>query len=289
MTSSIWLRPEVRHALLGTGGLHAQAAAALQRRALDADALRQLGDIERGNGRFTAAHQTYRRLCALRPGDPCASWLCAITGNHRLPAPPTGVRAAPFVQIPNFLTSAEGERLLSWAQNARGRFAPAKVGPSGKRRVDISERRGLAAPPKACKDIGAWLVPKVRAVLPTVSARLRLQGFDSCRIVPAAAAYLNGGYGRPHRDSPPLVGNCYFHAQPRRFSGGDLLLYDTEVETGDFDACAFSRVEPAANSVVFHPGAYVHEVTRVVCGTDRFTDARFAMTCTIWPNDGAGT
>ena len=240
----------------------------MQRRALDADALWQIGDMERGDGHFTAAHQAYRRLCTLRPGDPWASWLCAITGSHRLPAPPPGVRAAPFVQIPNFLTSAEGERLLSWAQNERGRFAPAKVGrsgkvgPSGERRVDISERRGLAASSKACEDIGAWLVPKVRAVLPTVSARLRLQGFDNCQIVPVAVAYLNGGYGRPHRDPPPLFGNCYFHAQPRRFSGGDLLLYDTEVETGDFKACAFSRIEPAANSIVFHPGAYVHEVTR---------------------------
>ncbi len=61
-----------------------------------------------------------------------------------------------------------------------------------------------------------------------------------------------------------------------------MLLYDTEVETGDFNACAFSRIEPAANSIVFHPGAYVHEITRVVCGTDRFTDARFAMTCTLF-------
>ena len=258
---------------------------ALQRRALDAGALRRLGDIRRGNGDFAAAQEAYRRLCTLRPHDAQASWLHAITAGRRLPAPPTGIRAAPFVRRTNFLTSAEGERLLAWAHTQRERFAPAKVGPSGRRRVDISERCGLAAPPLACKDLDAWFVPKVRAVLPTVSAQLGLRSLDDCGIVRQAVAYLNGDYGRPHRDPPPLVCSYYFHAQPRGFSGGDLLLYDTQVGTSDFDLWAFSRLRPTANSIVFHPGAYMHEVTPVVCGTDRFLDARLSVICGIWPNE----
>ena len=271
--------------LLGKGRLHAQAATVLQRRALDAGALRRLGDIRRGNGDFAAAQEAYRRMCALRPHDVQASWLHAITAGRRLPVPPTGVRAAPFVRRTNFLTSAEGERLLSWVCAKRERFAPAKVGPSGRRRVDISERYAVAAPPVACKDIAAWFVPKVRAVLPTVSAQLGPHSLDNCGIVLSAMAYLNGGYGRPHCDSPPFVCSCYFHAQPRGFSGGDLLLYDTQVGTSEFDFWAFSRLQPTANSIVFHPGAYMHEVTPVVCATDRFVDARFSVTCTIWPNE----
>ena len=284
MTSSGYLRPEARHALLGKGLLHAQAATALQQRALDAGALRRLGDIRRGNGDFAAAQEAYRRLCTLRPHDAQASWLHTITAGRRLPAPPTGIRAAPFVRRTNFLTSAEGERLLSWVRAKRERFAPAKVGPIGRRRVDVSERCALAAPPVACKNLDAWFVPKVRAVLPSVSAQLGLHSLDDCGIVPHAVAYLNGGYGRPHCDSPPLVCSYYFHVQPRDFSGGDLLLYDTQVGTWDFDLWAFSRLQPTANSIVFHPGAYMHEVTPVVCGPD-FLDARLSVTCGIWPNE----
>ena len=285
MTSSGYLRLEARHALLGKGHLHADAAMALQRRALDAGALRRLGDIRRGNGDFAAAREAYRRLCTLRPHDAHASWLHAIAAGHRQPAPPTGVRAAPFVRRTNFLTSAEGERLLSWVRAKRERFAPAKVGPSGRRRVDVSKRCGLTLPPVACKEIDAWLVPKVRAVLPTVSAQLGLRGLDDCRIVPQAVAYLNGGFGSPHCDPPPLVCSYYFQVQPRGFSGGDLLLYDTQVGTSDFDLWAFSRLRPTANSIVFHPGAYMHEITPVVCGRDRFMDARFSVSCGIWPNE----
>lgn len=285
MTSSGYLRLEARHALLGKGRLQAEAATALQRRTLDAGALRRLGDIQRGNGDFAAAQETYRRMSTLRPHDAQASWLYAITAGRHLPTPPTGVRAAPFVQRTNFLTSAEGERLLSWAYAKRERFAPAKVGPSGRGRVDVSQRCALAVPPVACKDLEAWFVPKVRALLPTVSAQLGLRSLDDCGIVLRAVAHLNGGYGRPHRDSPPFVCSCYFHVQPRGFSGGDLLLYDTQVGTSVFDLWAFSRLQPTANSIVFHPGAYMHEITPTVCGTGRFLDARFSLTCAIWPNE----
>lgn len=281
---SVWQCPKARNALLG---LHAHAQGALQRRLHDADALRRLGDIQRMSGDFTAARETYRRLCVLRAGDPCASWLYAIAAGHLLPAPPMGVRAGPFVRIPNFLTLLEAERLLSWAQNEQARFTPAKVGPSGKRRVDVSERRGLSAPPKACNDIGAWFVPKIRDVLPTVSAQLRLQGLDDRQIPLTTVAHLNGGYGRPHQDSASIIGTYYFHVQPRRFSGGDLLLYDTKVGTGEYDACAFSRIAPTANSAVFFPGAYVHEVSPVVCRTDRFVDARFSVNFALWLKDSA--
>ena len=273
-----WAMPQARNAL---SDLLAQAQKSLEG-SHDADALRRLGDIHRANGDFSTAREIYRRLRKLRPDDPSALWLHAITAGRPLPAPPTGQRAAPFVRIPNFLTPADAERLLSWAQDESARFQPAGVGKGGKRRISIS-RRGLALPPRVCTEVGAWLVPKIRNLLPTVSAQLRLPALDDSQIHLTATAYLNGGYGWAHKDPEALVGNCYFHAQPRRFSGGELLLHDTDFETGKPKTGLFSRIAPNSNSILFYPGAYFHEITPVTCETNRFVDARFSVTFGLWP------
>lgn len=258
--------------------LHAQAQKSL-RRMHDVSALRRLGDIHRAKGDFSTAREIYQRLCVLRPDDPSALWLHAITAGHPLPAPPTGVRAAPFALIPNFLTPADAERLLSWVQDERARFVPARVfEEGGKSHLDTSIRRGRALPPEFSTEVSAWFVPKIRNLLPTVSAQLRLPALDDRQIDLTATAYLNGGYGLAHKDPVALVGNCYFHAQPRRFSGGELLLHDTDVETEAPANFVFSRITPNSNSIIFYPGAYFHQITPVVSETGRFADARFSVT-----------
>ena len=267
--------PKAQNAL---ASLHAQAQKSLEG-LHDANTLRRLGDIQRMHGDFSAAREIYRRLCTLRPDDPSALWLHAITAGHPLPAPPTGFRAAPFVLIPNFLTPADAARLLSWAQAESAHFRPARVvEKGGKRRLDTSIRRGLALPPRVCTAVGAWLVPKIRNLLPTVSAQLRLPVLDDRQIHLTTTAYLNGGYGRAHRDpEAALTSNLYFHAQPRRFSGGELLLHDTDFETWKPKTALFSRIAPVSCSMVFYPATYFHEIAPVTCETDRFVDARFSV------------
>ena len=43
------------------------------------------------------------------------------------------------------------------------------------------------------------------------------------------------------------------------------------------------RVEPAAGSIVFYPGHYVHEVTPVACGPGDFAAARLSVVVTFVP------
>ena len=119
-----------------------------------------------------------------------------------------------------------------------------------------------------------------------VSMRLRIDGLDRCRMGRLSlVAHPDGGFGTCHRDSlVPLQGICYFHRTPRPFTGGDLLLWDTEVETGRYgDVFGCSRIEPAAGSIGFYPGAYVHEVIPVACEPDDFTAARFSVNVGFWP------
>ena len=276
--------------LLRADRLHHQAEAALRRRLAeeprDAGALLRLGDLHRRRGSFPAAAEAYGRLCALRPGERRASWLRAVTAGEQLPAaPPDGLHAAPFVRIHDFLSRAERERLLSAALAMRGLFAPGGTGSGADRKVRPLERRALEARLPSRADVCAWLVPKLREALPTVSMLLRIDGLDRRRMDLAMVAHPDGGFGTRHRDlsSSALAGICYFHRDPRPFSGGDLLLYDTEIETGRCGASGFSRVEPAAGSIVFYPGHYVHEVTPVACGPGGFAAARLSVVVTFVP------
>ena len=274
--------------LLRTDRLHNRAEAALRRRSAeeprDAGALLRLGDLHRRRGSFPAAAEAYGRLCALRSGERRASWLRAVTAGEPLPAvPPDGLRAAPFVHVRDFLSHAERERLRSAALAMRGRFMPAGVGLGADRKVRPLERHALEARLHAHADPCPWFVPKLREALPKLSMLLRIDGLDRCSMVLAMVAHPDGGFGTRHRDPPSLQGICYFHRDPRPFSGGDLLLYDTEVETGRYGPTAFSRVEPAAGSIVFYPGHYVHEVTPVVSGPGDFAAARLSVVVTFVP------
>ena len=274
--------------LLRADRLHNQAAAVLRRRLAedpqDAGALLRLGDLHRRRGNFPAATEAYGGLRALRPGDRRAAWLHAVTACERLPAaPPDGFRAAPFVYIRDFLSHAERERLLTAALAMRGLFAPGGVGYGADRKVKSSVRRALEARLPSQAGVCDWLVPKLREALSKVSTLLRVNGLDRCRIILSMVAYLDGGFGARHRDLPWLSAICHFHRDPRPFSGGDLLLYDTEVETGRCGGPEFSRVEPAAGSIVFYPGHYVHEVTPVACGPGDFAAARLSVVATFVP------
>ena len=77
----------------------------------------------------------------------------------------------------------------------------------------------------------------------------------------------------------------FFHRRPRRFSGGDLLLYDTDVDADAYVSGAFSRIAPLRNSIVFFPSACWHQVTPAQYGTDDFEDGRWVVNGHVWRPD----
>ena len=270
--------------------LHGRAEAMLRRTlALDPDnarALLRMIDIHRRRGDLAAALQLCRRLVRLDPGDRMARWLSAVLGGGKvLEQRPPRFCPAPFVRIPDFLTPAEGKRLLTSALAKRERFVAATTGIGEHYKVRPARRIGLTADDLACRDVEPWLIPKVREVLPEVMARLRTEWFDpeQAPLQLEMAAYHGGGFALPHRDTdPPFGGVCYFHRLPKPFSGGDLLLYDTDTAKGDYSPQGFSRIEPTANSIVFFPSHnYFHEVATVATETGDFADGRFAVNVTI--------
>ena len=269
-----------------------KAAAALRRMLAaeprNAAALARLGDLERRRGDFAAALTACRRLLAVAPDDAEAAWLVAVLGGDRLPAAPAAGRAVPFVRMTDFLPPAARDRLLRDVLAARERFAPARVrGVNARIVLNREIRDALVLDEPTTRDIGSWFVPKLRAVLPEMLWRLRMEDLDPGRIETKVAVHLNGGFLAAHRDDGAL-GNarhrivsyvCYFHRVPRPFAGGDLLLHDAGRAGGG--AGAFSRIEPLCGSIVFFPSDCLHEITPVACGAE-FGDGRFTVHGWIW-------
>ena len=272
--------------MLHPGGLLDQAEAVLRRTLAahphETKALRRLGDIQRGKGEFSAALETYRRLHAADPDHPAAAWALSILRGGRVPhAAPPSLRPVPFVRLTDFLTQAQQQRLCTLIRAARDRFVPGKVD-KGDLRPEI--RTAWVADRRMVRDVRPWFYPKLRSVLPHMLTRLRMEALHRYGIEMNVTTHLRKGFHRRHRDNTwerdrprKLTFVYYFHRQPRPFAGGDLLLYDTDLEANRVSTVAFTRIEPLHNSFVIFPSGAYHEVTPVECDTQDFPNGRFAV------------
>ena len=281
---------EVTRALLRPGGLQDQAEAALRRRLAadphDTDALWRLAETHRRQGNFAAARRLYRRLRGRGPEPRQAAWLHAMLNGNGAPEPaPGGIWPAPFVRMTNFLAPGECDRLLALGLAARERFIPAQVGGThAARRVDPNVRITLEADDRTLAEARPRIAPKIRSLVPSILARLGMDDSGRYAITMGMRVYPEGGFYVPHQDRSAHAWSerrfsfvYFFNRQPPRFSGGDLLLYDTDADAGDFSYRNFSRIVPFRNSIVFFPSSCGHQVTPVQYETDDFGDRRWVM------------
>ena len=286
-------RRKVTGGLHGRGGLLEQAGAALQRRLAadpdDAEALLRLADLHRGEGRLDAALDACRRVAALRPRHPKASWLCAVLGGGALPDPPQApnVWPAPFVRVRNFLPPDEHQALLALFLAGREHFNESAGIGAGY--VNPKVRCALVphAHARFADEVRPGFEPRLRKLVEGTLPRLGMGSLGAYHVEVQVSAYAAGGFFRPHNDDDvdwrsdgprALRINClyYLHRRPKSFSGGDLLLHDGKV------ANTFTRIEPLDNSIVLFPSRCVHEVTLVECDPGDFGAGRFTVNSFVW-------
>ena len=260
-----------------------RAEAALRRtaKANDAAALLRLGDVQRGKGRLGEALDSYRRVVSLRPDDPKASWLVAILSGNELPNAPAQTRPVPFVYRTNFLPPQRCKALLALAQANRERFEPGVVVVAGGTRSSLEPdlRKALVERGATVEEVRPWFSTHLREAFSEALPRMGMCEPDQYWIEMAMSAYIGGDFFAKHTDNGARASRArmlsfayYFHREPRCFSGGALLLHDS-----DSDACAFTRIEPQHNSIVFFPSSCIHEITAIENSIDDFGGARFAI------------
>jgi Rps23 Pro-64 3,4-dihydroxylase Tpa1-like proline 4-hydroxylase len=129
---------------------------------------------------------------------------------------------------------------------------------------------------------------RIRPIIPTVLSRLHVAPFEIGEFEVKVRAYLDGHFFRIHMDCPPKevqiahrrVSYVYFfHKQPRAYTGGDLLLFDSDpvVDKTQYTTAGFTRIVPDNNSIIIFPSAYWHSVIPVSCPSKEFVDSRFVI------------
>jgi len=251
-----------------------------------------LGELLRMQGSLDEALDCYRGVLRANPGHPGARKLAAILGQETLPECSSEVHASPFVQDEAFLTEAEQDAVWGALRDGMAESRQSAVG-KGKKKggvdTDVRSSHVLYAP--QLKPISGWFRKRVASSLKHLWERIGVEPFSIGTHELQLTIHRRGDFFRLHRDSGPEktpTGNrrvtfvYYFHRQPKQFSGGDLLLYDTDLERHK-SLGKYTRIEPRNNSILFFPSPCFHRVMPVDLKSEEVEDGRLTLNGWIHP------
>ena len=280
-------------------GRHASARRPVER-ALSLDpgntaALILAGGLARSAGDFALAAEYYARAQILDPGNPhIAAAVQVLSGKPletRLEEDMPVI--VPFVRLAGFLGAAEHEQVMDFAQANLASFQESHVLRGVEQAYDTTVRSSRVA--MEPKEIASWFKPLVVAALPQVFARLGCEAFEVAKVELQMTAHLDGDFYAMHNDNSHghrqghdsdgrrISFVYYFCREPKRFTGGDLRLFDTDLKRGAFRKEVFSRVAPDDNTIVFFPSAAMHEVGRLEMQSLDSADGRFTLNGWLHP------
>jgi len=118
-----------------------------------------------------------------------------------------------------------------------------------------------------------------------ICGELDMPAFNISKIEIKHTNHLDGGFFHVHSDNPDKFEKpgraiswlYYFHQSPKMFQGGDLLVFDTNLETNFYDEGSFTKIVPMHNRLVAFPSWYYHTVTPVKLANNNFSDGRMAV------------
>jgi hypothetical protein len=202
---------------------------------------------------------------------------------------------ARYLRIESVLEPAEHQRLLDYVRACEAEFEPGRVLPvDGPVRVDPRVRQ--ARDKVGLGEVWDLFESRLRRLLPQVRQALGVPWFPLGRIERHVVAHATGDFFGVHTDNgrEPVAGRritavYYFNWAPKRFSGGQLRLYDGVLRRGRFEpAATYTTVEPVDNSLVFFSSELFHEVCPVHGDTTELYDGRFSVNIWYWAEQSGG-
>lgn len=193
-------------------------------------------------------------------------------------------RLLPFLQYQNFLDDHVNAELLDFAVMNESSFVPSTVSTNGNSQVSnlrVSMTLGDLGPFKSIME------EKLRAALPAMMETLKVPSFPVAAIELKLAAHGDGAYLRTHIDTAlhehtetrrTISAVYYLHSQPRRFTGGKLLIHPLLIGNENDES---KEIIPENNSLVAFPSFSPHEVEPITAPDVPFRDWRFAVNCWI--------
>ena len=183
-----------------------------------------------------------------------------------------------YLQIDNFLTPEEHQQLLKYVLEQEASFVPTSTSTN-----EINYRQSMVL--YSFPDFSQLILQRIAAIIPEIIASLGIEPFTINYIESQLTAHNHGNYYKIHNDngSPEtslreITYVYYFYQEPKHFSGGELLIYDSKISHSFYvNTDSFQTVEPRNNSIVFFLSRYMHEVLPVICPSKLFADSRFTI------------
>ncbi|MDZ8033814.1 2OG-Fe(II) oxygenase [Nostoc sp. DedSLP04] len=188
------------------------------------------------------------------------------------------ILASDYIQIDNFLKPEEHKNLLEYVLKKESVFLPSNTSTN-----DINYRQSMVI--YSFPEFSELILKKIQTMIPDIISKLNLPSFSVSQIESQLTAHNDGNYYKLHNDNGSsdtatreLTYVYYFYQEPKSFSGGELLIYDSKIENNVYvNAETFKTVEPRNNSIVFFISRYMHEVLPVSCPSQAFGDSRFTI------------
>ena len=212
------------------------------------------------------------------------------TGTGRIDMGDPWPDEAIFVGIENFFAEDENRSLIEYVLSQEANFRVATVVERGAEKPTVNERIRRA---KTLDDLGRFdrlVAERIKENLAEVLTRLSYDAFPLGEIEIQVAAIGHGDYFRLHRDSDEqdnreITFVYFFFNEPKRFSGGELRIFETELVNGRLlPTDRQQTIAPRQNFAIFFPSRHEHEVMPTRVPSKLFTDSRF--TVTAWLHRG---
>jgi len=187
---------------------------------------------------------------------------------------------ATYLQIDNFLPKEEYQQVIETAFNKQSKFKDSRT-------VTNTEnyRQSLILPGKEFSEVYYLIKNKLLEQFPSLLDRLKHPEFSVSHVEMQMTAHNDGAFYKAHTDAGSektktreLTYVYYFYQEPKQFTGGELKIYDTEIQGKKVIQKDNSQViEPRNNSIVFFNSRCKHEVLPISCSSHEFKASRFTL------------
>lgn len=183
-----------------------------------------------------------------------------------------------YALINNFFSPAENQQLLDYVCQKQAEFVPTTTSTNAD-----NYRRSMVL--HSFPEFRELIVNKIHKLIPDVLTKLQMEPFTIGEIESQLTMHNDGNFYKIHNDngSPDTATRVltyvyYFNREPKIFSGGDLVIYDSKIQGKYYvKADTFKTVEPRNNVIVFFLSRYMHEVLPVKCDSKELADSRFTI------------
>jgi len=249
--------------------------------------LYRLADINRQLGLHEKAVAVLHRILKIQPEERRAKTLIqALTGEHtEFTQLPNQVCPAEILLKKQFLPNDACKELLNTSLELESNFEKSSLTHG----VNPEYRSSLTISESYYTNFGMFYRNKLSILLADYLKTDHQEIAEKNNIEIQMTAHGDGAYFLPHQDNTHSIKRkltCvyYYFAEPKPFSGGDLIVYDLKDGQQNM-ALSFTRIIPENNLLVVFPSQFWHQVTPVGLIDNQFKNNRFSITSWLYESE----